>query len=195
MSDVVKNRYFELDGTPVESKAWRRYVSPWTLAAAFSGALVLCALPEEDTKTTPAGAFSGAVVGLAATGYMRKRQMKTYRELGLQDYVIDSQPETSRHTCTQNQLSSMLDQRKVSAAATLTGYSMVGGYCGLTKPFYQALAITLPVLPAPLANACENYYIAHKIENEEWIIIKRGEMQEQEAPSHVQGKSFSFAHK
>lgn len=184
MSKIQSNRYLQLDGTPAESGEWRRFISPWTLTAAFTGALIACAITEGKTeKYTPSVIFVIAAAGVATRSMIRGHLMKNLKEADLQDFVIDTTPESKKHACTKQQLNQILFETKINAALGI-GVNITFAAVSFARiPLFDALAFELPYLPAPLAHSYEGYYLANKLTKNDWVVIGRGEMKMQEEPA------------
>ena len=180
---IIKNRYLQLDGTPIESKEWRRYINPLTFAASITGASIGCALPQVKTELAPTTLFMIAVSGIAARGMTRQTLVANFSKAGLGNFVVDTTPEIKKHSCTEAELNSILSEIKEDSKTSYTASGAIASSVGISTylfavhPAYQALAIQLALLPSALSSSFEGYSLAKKIQKNEWVIIGRGEMQ------------------
>lgn len=179
--NIVKNRYLELDGTPSESGIWRKYISPWTLTSAFVGAMAACVVADDETPYTPTVIFSLSAAGLASKGWARSRLTKTLQTES-QKYVIDTAPEIKKHYCSDAEKERILHSTKLNANAGMIVNLGIGTYLCATQPLLHAFVLEAALAPVPVAYSYEGYYLANKIEKNEWTIIPRGETEKLPTP-------------
>lgn len=184
---IVKDRYLELDGTPSEAGPWKKYISPWTLTSAFVGAMMASCLTKDTTEFEPLVICSIAAAGVATKSYARHRILKELSK-ETQKYVIDTAPKVQKNFCTPEEMEHILRVTKFNAKIGFGMSALTSGYLLSSGSLFNAAAMAIPLVPAPIAYSCEGYHLAGKLEQNKWTVIPRGQMDKETT------KSFGFAH-
>ncbi len=190
---IQKDRYLELDGTPVEAKGLWRHVSPLCLAATFATA-ALCsnyydAFPHKNKNQHPITPMVEASLGLLFARGLKEFQKYSYGRIpfnrtAYDKYIIDTKKTTQAETI------NPADNTVIKKSIWGNGYAQGGCQSFMIATYGIADAIS----SVPLLYDCITHvHRLHKLNKGDWIIIDRNDMKKVEEEQKQENHSHTLA--
>lgn len=172
--EIQKNRYIELDGTPVGANGWQKNL-PTRLSLAFTAIVTaLCVnyadeFPQhedEPEEIPPAYIVEAALLGVVLSR-ITKLQEKDVFEKRFGKYIIDKNPDKNQVT-----VINASDENEIKNLIKYYGYfpsALAVGCAGLTP-------VAPPFVVGTLYNSLSYVYCSRKISEGKWDLIPRSDL-------------------